>query len=407
MAKKLSSVLGVDIGCHQVKVAEIKMQGKQPVVTALGMAPTPPGSADHTGIFNADAIGAAVKQAIKQSGASVGAAVVSLAGQSAVLVRTLEVPRMTPDELREHMQWEINRNIPFTESSIVSDFKAIPNGNPNATNMDVVMAIAPQSAIDAVITCVRKAGKAVAAIDVEPLGLARTLHSNYDDMADKTVCIVEIGHKTSSINIYKGEHLMMPRQVLLGGELFTQEIAREYGVPEEEAEAIKRDKVDLGGFTSAPAPVYGAAEPTQFGADAGQFTAYNPFAEVEEDEAAPADEPMAAPMDTTPQIDNSDRGRTYRAMQPLLDELVSEIRRSVDYYRSRGDDVDLLLVCGGGGKLKGLPQFLQASTDIACDAMDPMRRLNVSARKLPAGFVEENKADFAVAVGNGLHAFYD
>lgn len=406
MAKRLNSVLGVDIGSQQIKVAEVRRIGNVPSVTALGVVPTPPGAVDHTAIFNPEAVGQAIKDAVKQSGASVKAMVVSLAGQSSVLVRTLDVPRMNEDELREHMQWEINRNIPFTESTIVSDYRPIPNGDPNSQNMEVVMAIAPQSAVNSLLALAKKAGKSIAAIDVEPLGLARLLRSNYDDLyGGRTVCVVEIGHKTSSINIFKGDYLVMPRQVLLGGELFTQEIARAYGVGEEEAEEIKRSRVDLHGFSAAAPSFFG--DPTGgYGGETTQFTSYNPFAgDTGVDEPAPmADEPAA---DLTPQVDDSDKGKTYRAMQSLLEEMVSEIRRSIDYYRGRGDDVHQILVCGGGSKLKGLPEYLQKSLEMPCDAFDPLRRLNVSAKRLPEGFLAEHGADFAVAVGNGLHPFVD
>ena len=96
MAKKLTSVLGVDIGSRQIKVAEVKASGKEPVVTALGIVPTPEGAVDHTGVYNSDAVGDAIKQAISESGASSSHIVVSIAGQASVLVRTLEVPKMTP-----------------------------------------------------------------------------------------------------------------------------------------------------------------------------------------------------------------------------------------------------------------------------------------------------------------------
>src|SRR5688572_31894060 len=106
MAKKLSSVLGVDIGSRKIKIAEIRNQGREAVVSALGMIDTPEGSVDHTGVYNSDAVGAALKQVIGESGASVSHVVVSIAGQASVLVRTLEVPKMNPAELKEHMQWE-------------------------------------------------------------------------------------------------------------------------------------------------------------------------------------------------------------------------------------------------------------------------------------------------------------
>lgn len=424
MAKRLSSVLGIDIGSRSIKIAEVKNGGKEAVVTAIGMIATPEGAVDHTGVYNPDAVGAALKQVISESGVSSPAAVVSIAGQASVLVRTLEVPRMNSTELKEHMQWEINRNIPFAESTVVSDFKPLEDGDPNSPNMDVVMAIAPQSAVDTLISCLKKAGKTTHAIDVEPLGLARSLTTSYDDLyGGQTVCVVDVGHKTTSINIYKDGKLLMPRQVPVGGENFTRAIADALGVGLEEAEALKSSKADVGALASGTGGGGGFGGGNPF-ADAGgggtqEFTPYNPFSDEPMPSspgpmAASEPEPMAdeaqapVPMDTTPApAGDGESQRLNSAMGNELDEFVAEIRRSIDYFRNRGGDVNRICLCGGGAQLRGLPDFLGKSLGIACDAYDPLRRLNLSAKKADASFVDSHRSEFAVAVGNGLHILFD
>ena len=467
MAKKLSSVLGIDIGSSKIKVCEIKTQGKEPVVTALGIADTPDGAVDHTGIFNPDAVGDALKQAIASSGATTGFAVVSLAGQASVLVRTLEVPKMNPAELKDHMQWEINRNIPFAESTIVSDFKALGGEEDDAQNMDVVMAIAPQSAVDTLNQALKRAGKNAEAIDVEPLSLARTIRQNYEDGAgERTTCIVEVGHKTTSINIYHGSKLLMPRQVPMGGELFTRAIADGMGMGIEEAEAAKREIAipdDVADRLAAPNDPFGGFGGADFGgggADFGgaggagatqEFSQFNPFADdvpayspdgagygapapLDADpldygtpaslDAEPGDAPTAAnPYDAAPATDATggyDAAPAYdatpapvaddprvAAMLPVLEEFLGEVRRSIDYFRSRGGDVETVYLTGGGAKLKGLSTFLGRSLGIECDAYDPLRRLNSSMKKVAPGFVDEHREEFSIAIGNGLHIFFD
>ncbi len=447
MAKKLTSVLGIDIGSSKIKVCEIKTQGREPVVTALGIADTPEGAVDHTGIFNPDAVGDALKQAIASSGASSPMAVVTLAGQASVLVRTLEVPKMNPAELKDHMQWEINRNIPFAESTIVSDFKPLGGEDPNAANMDVVMAIAPQSAVDTVIQATKRAGKNTEAIDVEPLSLARTVMQNYADGGERTLCLVEIGHKTTSINIYHGAKLLMPRQVPMGGELFTRAIADGMGMGMEEAETAKRDGLvipdDMADRLAAPNPFdagFGTADFTDPGDATQGFSPFNPFQEEAPaydpmayappasmdadpsdplaydapasfdadpyDATAPATTPEPEPVyDNTPVPTNDDPIVT--AILPVLEEFLGEVRRSIDYFRSRGGDVEAVYLTGGGAKLKGLGTFLGRSLGIECDAYDPLRRLNSNMRKVAPEFVDEHRNEFAIAIGNGLHIFFD
>jgi len=425
MAKKLSSVLGIDIGSQKIKVCEIRSQGREPVITALGIIDTPEGAVDHTGVYNSDAVGSALRQVLSQSGATVSQAVISVAGQASVLVRTLEVPKMNPAELKEHMQWEINRNIPFAESTIVSDFRPLGGDDPNSPNMDVVMAIAPQSAIDTMIACVKKAGRSTNAIDVEPLSMARSIQKSYDDLlSGKTVCMVDIGHKTTSINIYHGDRLLMPRQVPVGGELFTKAIADAFAVSLPDAETMKIEQCVI---PEGAGPVAVSLDPFgDPGATVG-FQAYNPFADdpltfsapltpaSPFDDAPPfapaADDALNAPdavsTSTPAPVDNSQATQLYNAISPILEEFVSEVRRSIDYYRSRGGDIDAVELCGGGSKLAGLTSYMSKSLGIECDAYDPLRRLNLNVRKVAPTFVEEHKQEFAVAVGNGLHIFFD
>jgi type IV pilus assembly protein PilM len=391
MAKKLSSAVGVDIGCQSIKVAEIKLMGGQPTVTALAQAMTPEGAVDHVGIHDMEAVSSVLKDLCNTAGTSVGDVVVSVAGQGSVLVRTLEVPNMSDSELDQHMEWEITRNIPFGEKTVQSDFKAFPPADAASQSMDVVMAISPQSAIEGIVGMVRKAGRKVAAVDVEPLGIARSLKLGYDsELHDKTVCVVDVGHKTTSINIYKNGQLLMPRLVPLGGEMFTRNIASSMGVPFDQAERMKVEQAEI------PAGASTASAPVDSGTQA--FVPYNPFGDAQEEEAS------AAPVVAEPSPGAN--SPMFNAMAPVLDELAAEVRRSIDYFRSKGGDVNIVLLAGGGSKLKGLGGFLEGAVGVRTKLYEPLRGLGQNI-KAPSGSVDSgHMEEFAVAVGNGLHVCF-
>lgn len=458
MAKKLTSVIGVDIGSHAIKVAELRAKGREAELVAVGIAETPEGAVDHTGVYNSDAVGDALKQLLKSNDIKTGPVVVSLAGQASVLVRTLEVPRMTPAELKEHMQWEINRNIPFAESNVLSDYKVLPDDDPNSPNMEVVMALAPQSAIDTLVTCVKRAGKQTVGIDVEPLAIARSLEfSHGDEFRDQVVCVVEMGGKATAINIYRNGRLLMPRQIPIGGEMFTKAIADTYMIAPQDAETMKRERANVPESEIAAAEQGGAFVPT-FGAPDGatqEFGAYNPFAEqpvTENPFLASSDMPGAGPepgynpfsdappamgaSDVPPPIEEDASGpdfnpfsaeppagdvgahapavagdpeqtRLFNSFRPVLEEFVAEIRRSVDYFRSRGGDVNRILLAGGGNRIDGLDRYIGASMALPCDPYDSTAGLRVNEKKIAAGFLEENRQDLTIAIGTALHILFD
>lgn len=405
MAKKLSSVLGIDIGSQTIKVAEIRTTGREPSISALGMTATPEGAVDHTGIFNPDAVAGALKALISECGATVNQAVVSIAGQASVLVRTLEVPRMNDDELKEHMQWEINRNIPFAESTVVSDFRKLPEEDPGSANVDVVMAISPQSAIDTIVQAVKKSGRSLAAIDVEPLAIGRCLELCYGDvLGTDPVCVVDMGAKTTAINVYSGGKILMPRQVPIGGDAITSAIAQAMGMSSAEAEQLKQARASI---------PESAANASGMGGATGGFQPFNPFADETSAfvppgfEAAP--EPSApASADPLPvPSEDAETMRLFNSFSGVLDEFTGEVRRSIDYFRSRGGDVRRVMLAGGAAKIPGMAQYLSKSLGIECDAFDPTRRLNINVRKVAPGFIDEHKQEFVVAIGNGLHIFFD
>lgn len=408
MAKKLSSALGVDIGSKTIKVAEVRSQGRQAVVTALGVIETPSDSVDHTGVYNPDTVGTALKQLLSSIGASSGNLVVSIAGQASVLVRTLEVPRMNDTELAEHMQWEISRNIPFAESTVQSAYAKLEDQDPNAANMDVVLAISPQSAVDTIVSLVKKAGKQLVAIDVEPTAVARTLAVSGADPAT-VCCVVDIGHKTTGINIYRGRNLVMPRQVPVGGELFAQELSRNLNLSYEEAEELLRSRAEIPQGFVVEAPPDPFAVPAAMEPEPMQ--PYNPFAPEPSSEEFPVEGadvgqsepvPVAAPEP----VGDSETMRILDGFRPALDELVAEVRRSLDYFRSKGGEVDRLLLCGGGSHLRGLPDFMARTLGLPCELMDPTKGVHVNARKANPELLDGRRTEFVIAIGNGLHILF-
>jgi type IV pilus assembly protein PilM len=450
MASKLSSVLGIDIGSHSIKVCEVKASGGSATVTAVGVTPTPEGAVDYSGVYNSEAVGTALKQIMAQVGVSSSAAVVTIAGQHSVLVRVVEVPRMDPDkELKSHMEWEINKNIPFAETNIMSDYKVLPNSDPNSANMDVVMAMAPMSAIETLMDCIKRSGKKAVAIDVEPLSIARSVAISYPEYASENgVVMVDIGHSTTSINVYERNNLVLPRPVPGGGEMVTRAIADAMQTGVSDAEAFKCNSFAVpdtatsgGGGSFDPFSVGGATQ--AFDAGFGQTyqaggpdihatTAMDAQPDLDPVTGLPVSAPDAAAeitggytndpfassadasapqptmaMPAAPVVQHAASDQVFSAVQGILDDLVAELRRSIDYYNGRGGTVSRIVLCGGGSKLKGLSGYVQRSLDINCEVYDPLKNLGFSSKKVGMDYVNEYREQLAVAVGNGLHILFD
>ena len=194
MAKRLTQALGVDIGTQSMKAAAVRM-GAVPTVVGLAKAPTPTDAIDHTGIYDPVALGGALHGMLSQAGMTgIKDVIFCIQGQSSVLVRNLEVPKMNEKEMDEHMKWEVQRNIPFAESTVLSDFRPIENAAlTGSDNVEVVMAVSPQSAIDSIIELLKAAHLRPAAIDVEPLAIGRILKICHgQDLGARKTCVVNM-----------------------------------------------------------------------------------------------------------------------------------------------------------------------------------------------------------------------
>jgi type IV pilus assembly protein PilM len=138
-----------------------------------------------------------------------------------------------------------------------------------------------------------------------------------------------------------------------------------FETPDEEPAARPRQVFDLGGSEpEPPAPVVSPVNPfadTEFA---------NPFALTGETHPVPA----GADDETARQIAD--------AITPVLGELVTELRRSLDYYRSRpqGGEVQRLIVCGGTASLPGLDRFLSAQVGIPVERANPLAHVQMAAR---------------------------
>ena len=165
--------VGVDIGSSLIKVVEAR-PGKDGIqITALGVAPTPTGAIENEVIVDPQALGRALRQLLLESGISCKRSVSSVSGQSSVIVRIIEVPKMTKPELAETMKWEIERHVPFAANEVMMDFQPVerPAASPDDQNMEVLLAVAQQEVVNRHMETLFAAG-----LEPSAVGAARVHH---------------------------------------------------------------------------------------------------------------------------------------------------------------------------------------------------------------------------------------
>lgn len=309
-----SAVVGLDIGSDLIKVAEAKFGKSGIQITGLGVAPTPPAAVDNSVVVDAQALGAAIKGLLRESGIKTKQVVSTIMGQSSVVVRVIEVPKMTREELAETMKWEVERHVPFSPSEILMDFAPIerPNTVPDAQNMEVLLAVAQQGAVNTHVQTLFAAGLEPLAIDVQPLAISRALIDVSKEDLPQTTAVVNIGATSTDVGVFEGDMLTFPGPPLpIAGINFTRAVSEALGISEEEAEALKRQYAVAEIPVVQPADMgaggdYGSAqpadhEPTSFDTS---FTQYDTMGDPLPTDVNPpdqAEEPNPADVPSQPE----------------------------------------------------------------------------------------------------------
>src|SRR5207244_13466207 len=90
--RKYRPLLGLDITTSSVKLIELAMSGGQYRVEAYAAEPTPQNAINEKAIVDAEAVGEAIRRAVKRAGAKSGELAVAIGG-AASITEVIKIPR--------------------------------------------------------------------------------------------------------------------------------------------------------------------------------------------------------------------------------------------------------------------------------------------------------------------------
>ncbi len=238
------TILALDVGTRFIKMAELRLNKGVIQLLNVAMAPTPAGMLDNAQLIDPVGLGKFVRDVWQVNQFSAKKAVVSINGQSSVVVRPIDLPKMTKKELKDTMKFEVERHIPFSADEIYMDYVPLvaPEDLPDGEeNMRVLLAVAQEELIYSYLKMLKVAGLTPIALDVQILAVIRSMidinreEGSYDDV----VTLVNIGAGFTEISIVDKGMLTFVRVVPIGGDALTGAIADQMGRSFEEAEELK------------------------------------------------------------------------------------------------------------------------------------------------------------------------
>ncbi len=342
-----SSVIGLDIGASSVKAVEIAQKSKDKgfELRALGQAALPSEAIVQGAFLNSSAIVDAIREAL-DSGRITGKDVAASISGHSVIVKRVNLPQMSREELEDQIQWEAEQYIPFDVNEVNLDFQILES-NEEEGQMDVLLVAAKKDLIDDYFQVISEAGLNPVVIDVAGFAIQNAYEANYEQDPNAVVALVNIGAQVVNINVLRNGVPAFTRDIMTGGAQYTEEIQKALSVSFDEAERIKK----------------GSPE------DADQV------------------------QDVIPQ-------EVEQAMRRVSDTVIGEIARSLDFFAATSADarISKVLLSGGGSKIAGFAAAFKERTGLETDAMNPLAHM-LPSKGFEAEYLEAMAPLLAVGIG--------
>lgn len=322
----MSEVVGLDIGTSAVRAAQIELGGRRPVLTAFSQVGLPPGTVVDGEVRDAAALTAALRRLWVNGKFMGNSVVVGIAGLRAI-TRELDIPWVADDEVDSAVRFQSEEVIPFSPDKTLLSTQVLSDssGPDGIRTRRVLVAAAHHDLVDGVVEATQQAGLEVQGVDLVSSALVRAL-VDPAQLSDLPEAIVSVGAGLTVIVVHQGGRPQFVRTLGVGGQAATEAIAQTLDLPMADSEQLKR-RLD----------------------------------------------------GSTPQLKSA-----QRATVPVVDDLVTDIRNSIEYFASMPgrEPLSRVLLTGGGSQLHGLGEELYGQVNIPVLLVSPLDRLDTSALDL-------------------------
>ena len=225
------------------------------------------------------------------------------------------------------------------------------------------------------IEMLEQAGLRPVAIDTIPCALFRSFERSLrrQEDQDHTTVFVDVGSYFTTVVFGRRGEISFVKQIQIGGQIFTQEIAAKLGISVSEAEMLQealREDPDL-------------------------FSLKSDIAEQ-------------APAENRHNIDMSTRQVMVDEVSAVAEDLAREISLCLRYYTVtfRGKRVEQAVFAGGGAYEDILLNILRRRLAVEIEVAQPLRGFDLSSKRASLNFNSDRRGllcEWAVAVGLGLN----
>jgi type IV pilus assembly protein PilM len=347
---KAKPLIGLDLSSSAVKMVELSRDGKNGYRVERYVVEVLPKDVIVDGnVANLELAAETVKRAWKRLGTSTRAVAMALPA-AAVITKKVIVPAGQRDEdLEVQVESEANQYIPFALEEVNLDFQVIGPAPSSPDEVEVLIAASRKEKVEDRVAVAEAAGLTASVMDVESHALLAAFELVQSQLPEggenQVIALIDIGGSVMNLTVLRNLVPVYTREQAFGGTQLTQNIARQYGMSFEEAEAAKR---------------------------AGNL----------------------------PENYESD------LLRPFIDDLALEVSRALQFFftSTQYNQVDHVVLAGGTGALSGADEAVASRVQVNTVVANPFANMAVSDRVRTRNLLVDS-ASLMVACGLALRRF--
>jgi len=340
MAKKQKTITGVDIGSHAVKVCQLKKTGDQFSLEVLGSVAVPPGSVEDGVLQEPEELGKVISALFKNLKIKETKVGISISGYS-VIVKKIHMEPLDEEELASHILEEAEQYIPFDKEDVYLDFQDLKTNTDEDDRTEVMLVAAKKEVVDGYTEMLESLKLQPVLVDVDGFALENIWEITQG--ISSNVALVDIGAAKMNINIISDGASVLAKDVVVGSQQLTEQIANTFDLDFPEAEEIKLGIKPAGGKKK----------------------------DIEE------------------------------IFSTTCANWIFEIKKAIDLYQSNNPDKPLqyLVLSGGGSKIPGLKEYLAKESGFEVVRFNPFAGMKINFRKINQKYLEAITPEMAIAAG--------
>ncbi len=341
--------LGIDIGTSTIKIVEMSRLGKRRKLDnygemkaeALYEKPFRTFEKSTLSFSNRDVV-RALSAILKETGFKTNKAFFSIPDFSTFFT-TINLPAMTDEEVPQAVNYEAPQHIPLPLQSVTLDWQIVEreaNATPGQETIKVLLVAVPKDVIQQYQQIAQTVGLELLSMEAEAFSLSRAVITEAEK--NKTVSLIDVGARSTTINIVDNGILRVSHSFDTSGSDFTTVIAKGLNIEYTEAELLKKKQGLL-----------------------------------------------------------AESGGVKEIMLPLIDLIIEEIKKIFSsFYQAEGKDVKKVFLAGGSALMPGLVGYFTKNLSRPTEIVNPFT--NIYYPPILEDTLKEIGPSYAIAVGAAL-----